>query len=262
MGRSSSITSMNQPRDHFPPKDQLVMGIHSIAELLRHAPQRIVRVYTSMKTGKDRKNALLKDCEKYRIPVEDMTENQLEKMCGSDSHQSFAAHVKGRKFLSIKEFIEEIGDREKVVVLMCDQIFDPQNFGAIIRCAECFGADGIVWSKNRGSDLTPVVAKSSCGATEWATLIRISNLAEGVSLFQENGFEVLATAFDEHSKNAFEFEFAARTVIVLGSEGEGIQPLILKRADHLLHIPMSGKIQSLNVAQAASSILTTYRLRN
>jgi 23S rRNA (guanosine2251-2'-O)-methyltransferase len=145
---------------------------------------------------------------------------------------------------------------------MCDQIFDPQNFGAILRCGECFGADGVVWSKNRGSDLTPVVAKSSCGATEWTSLIRISNLAEGVALFQENGYEVLATAFDENSKNAFEYKFAPKTVIVLGSEGEGIQPLILKKADQLLHIPMSGKIQSLNVAQAASSMLTCYRIKN
>jgi 23S rRNA (guanosine2251-2'-O)-methyltransferase len=133
----------DQARDNFPPKDQLVMGLHSIEELLRHAPKRIVRVYTSTRTSRDRKISLLKECEKYQIPIEDMTENQLEKLCGSDSHQSFAAQVKGRKFLTIKEFLEETQNQEHVLVLMCDQIFDPQNFGAILRCGECFGADGL-----------------------------------------------------------------------------------------------------------------------
>ncbi len=251
----------HQTREHTPPKDQLIMGIHSLNELLAHEPHRLVRVYTCVKTGKDRKGDILKECDKHRIQVEEVSEDQLTKICGSDSHQSFAAQVKGRKFLELKEFFEQVADKDQVLVLLCDQIFDPQNFGALMRCAECFGVDGIVWSKNRGTDLTPVVAKSSCGASEWLPLIRVSNLAESVAQFQKEGFEVVATAFEPGSKNAFEFNFASKTVIVMGSEGEGIQPLILKKADHMVHIPMSGKIQSLNVAQAASSLLTTYRMK-
>jgi 23S rRNA (guanosine2251-2'-O)-methyltransferase len=236
------------------------MGIHAISELLRHDPKRVVQVFTSVRSGKERKNSLLHECEKHRIPVEEMPDAQLERMCGSDSHQSFVAQVKARTFLSVKEFLEQVADQERVLIVMCDQIFDPQNFGAILRCCECFGVDAVIWSKNRGADLTPVVAKASCGASEWVPLIRISNLAEAVTEFQREAFEVVATAFEPGSKNAFEFKFAARTVLILGSEGEGIQPLILKRADHLLHIPMFGKIQSLNVANAASSLLTCYRM--
>lgn len=256
------MKDQKRPKDHTPPKDQLIMGLHSLTELLRHEPHRLVRVYTCAKSVKERKSEILKDCEKNHIQIEEVSEDQLTKICGSDSHQSFAAEVKGRKFLEVKEFLKDVADKEKVLVLLCDQIFDPQNFGALMRCAECFGVDGIVWSKNRGTDLTPVAAKSSCGASEWLSLIRVSNLAESVSLFQKDGFEVIATAFEPGSKNAFEFPFASKTVIVVGSEGEGIQPLILKKADHLVHIPMSGKIQSLNVAQAASSLLTSYRMKN
>ncbi len=256
---------MNHPhayhasKGRLPPKDQLIMGLHALTELFAAAPDRILKVYTSVKNAQERKTGILKECEKWQVPVVLTNESELTHMCGSDSHQMFAAHVKGRTFLDVAQFLEKIGDKDRSVVLMCDQIFDPQNFGALIRSAECLGADAVVWSKNRGSDLTPVAAKSSCGASEWMTLVRIANLAEGVSQFQKGGYEVVASVLKEGAVDAFRFSFSPRTVIVVGSEGEGIQPLIQKRADHCLYIPMSGKIQSLNVAQAATSLLTCFQ---
>ena len=250
----------HRPAERLPPRDQLVMGLHAIVELLKHAPKRILRIYTSVKMAGERKSNLLRECEKWEIPIVATSEENLSRMCGSDSHQSFAAHVQGRNFLDVKQFLQKVQEKERVLVLMCDQIFDPQNFGSLLRTAECFGVDALAWSKNRGSDLTPVSAKASCGASEWLPLIRISNLAEAVSQFQEEGFEVVAATLSEGSKNAFHFRFALKTVIVVGSEGEGIQPLIQKRADHCLHIPLFGNIESLNVTQAAASLLTCYRL--
>jgi 23S rRNA (guanosine2251-2'-O)-methyltransferase len=237
------------------------MGLHAMTELLRHAPQRILKVFTSIREAKERKTNILRECEKWEIPIHFSSDEQLSEMCGSDSHQSFVAHVKGRKFYDVKEFLKTVEGKPNVLVLFCDQIFDPQNFGALLRCAECFGVDGVGWSKNRGSDLTPVSSKSSCGASEWLPLLRISNLAEGVSQFQDAGFEVVAAALKGGSKNALHFRFGAKTVLVVGSEGEGIQPLILKRADYIVHIPIFGKIESLNVAQAATSLLTCYRIQ-
>ena len=235
------------------------MGLHTLTELFRHAPERILRVYTSVKEAGERKGSLLKECEKWDIPVAFVSDADLTKMCGSDSHQSFAAHVKGREFLDVKGFLAGVDEKDRSLVLLCDQIFDPQNFGALLRCAECFGADAVGWSKNRGSDLTPASAKASSGASEWMPMIRVSNLAEAVTQFQKGGFEVVASVLKPGSQNAFHFRFSPRTVIVVGSEGEGIAPLIQKRADHCLYIPMSGKIESLNVAAAATALLTCYR---
>jgi 23S rRNA (guanosine2251-2'-O)-methyltransferase len=249
-----------QPKNRLPPRDQLVIGLHAITELLRHAPKRILHVYTSVRFAKDRKTHLLQECDKWEIPISQISEDQLTGLSGSDSHQGFAAHVKGRTFLTVKEFLQKVEGQDKVLVLMCDQIFDPQNFGALIRSAECFGVDGIVWSKNRGSDLTPVSSKASCGASEWVNLIRVSNLAETVTEFQKNNFEVVSAALSEGSHNVFQFTFSPKTVLIVGSEGEGIQPLILKKSDQLVHIPMFGKIESLNVAQAATALLTCYRI--
>ena len=244
--------------DRLPPKDQLTMGIHALHTLLIHAPERILTVYADASDKGARKNTILELCKKKRIDVEFVSSEMLTKMTGSDSHQSFAAHVQGRKFFDGRQFLDSIEERERAIVLMLDQVFDPQNFGSILRTAECMGAAGVVWSKNRGTDLTPVVAKASSGASEWLPLIRISNLAETMAQFQEAGFEAVASSLETSSQSAFNHSFAPKTLLILGSEGEGIQPLILKRADKTLFIPMQGKIESLNVAQAASVFLTLY----
>jgi 23S rRNA (guanosine2251-2'-O)-methyltransferase len=240
----------------------MIMGVHALSELLHNAPKRIIQVYTSAKEVKERKGAILKECDKWNIPVTQVSENDLTDLCDSDSHQSFAAHVQGRQFIDVKPFLASMQSQEQALVLLCDQIFDPQNFGALIRSAECFGASAIIWSKNRGSDLTPVVAKASSGATEWMPLMRVSNLAETVAQFQEAGFEAIASVLKEGAQNALHFRFNPKTLLIVGSEGEGIQPLIQKRANHCVYLPMWGKIQSLNVSQAATSLLTCYRMQH
>lgn len=249
---------MNDPHSYprLPPKDQLIMGLHAIQEVLKHAPKRLLRVFTSVPQGRqERKNSLLLECEKRGVPIQVVTNDLLTKMTGSDSHQSFAAHVQGRRFYSAREFLEETKDRESLFVLMLDEIHDPQNFGALLRSAECFGLDGVAWSKNRGCDLTPTVAKASSGASELIPLLRVSNLADAADQFKDAGFEVVASVADPEAKPLFSHSYAPKTLLIMGSEGEGIQPLLKKKADRLVYIPLSGKIQSLNVAQAAAVLL-------
>lgn len=246
---------MNNPHSYprQPPKDQLVMGVHAIDELLRYAPEKILRIYTIS----SKKSELLKVCEQKKIPISYVSTDQLTKMTGSDSHQLLVAQIKGRTYLDVSEFLEE--ERDDAFVLMLDQIFDPQNFGALIRSAECFGVSAVAWSKNRGSDLTPVAAKSSCGASELIPLIRISNLAQAVDQFKEADFEIVAALLDPTSESAYTFSYAPKTVLIVGSEGEGIQPLLRKKADRSIYLPMAGKIASLNVAQATAALLALRR---
>lgn len=251
--------SYRQPGFRLPPRDQLIMGIHAVREILLHAPERLLRVYSDEPQKQGRKSQLLALCEKQGIAIVPTSTDALTKMTGSDSHQSVVAHVKGRSFLSVSEFLKKIEGQERSFVLMADQIFDPQNFGSLIRSAECLGADAIAWSKNRGADITPVVAKSSSGASELLSLIRVSNLAEAVVEFQEGGFDTVAALLEKGSQNALSFDFSPRTLLIVGSEGEGIQPLIRKRADHAIFIPMQGKIESLNVAQAAALLMGLYQ---
>lgn len=233
----------------MPSKEQLIMGVHAIEELLKYAPEKITRIFTIS----SKKSDLLKTCEQKRIPISYVSTDQLTKMAGSDNHQLLVAQIHPRNYLDVPEFIEQA--EETSLVLMLDQIFDPQNFGALIRSAECFGASAVAWSKNRGSDLTPVAAKASCGASEIIPLIRISNLANAVDQFKDGGFEVVAALLDTTSESAYTFSFNPRTVLIMGSEGEGIQPLLRKKADRSIYLPMAGKVASLNVAQAATALL-------
>ena len=257
---------MNDPHSYphrpnrLPPKDQLIMGLHAIAEVLQYAPARILKIFTvASQSSRLRKSSLLSECEKRGVPIEYVSEDLLTKMAGSDSHQSFVAHVKGRKFYDVAEFLGQIGDQKKVIVLMLSEIFDPQNFGAILRSAECFGVDGVVWSKNRGCDLTPMVAKASCGASELLRLIRISNLADAVDKFKEADFDVVAAVAEPQALALNRFQYAPKTVLIVGSEGEGIQPLLRKKADRSVYISNIGKIQSLNVAQATAVLLSRWQ---
>src|SRR3990167_239114 len=136
------------------------MGVHAIEELLKYAPEKFLKIYTVA----SKKTDLLQKAHEKKIPIIFVPESTLTKMAGSESHQMLVAHIKGRTFLDVREFLARAKDVS--LVLMLDQIFDPQNFGSLIRAAECFGAAAVAWSKNRGSDLTPVVAKASSGASE------------------------------------------------------------------------------------------------
>jgi 23S rRNA (guanosine2251-2'-O)-methyltransferase len=256
---------MNDPHSYphrpnrLPPKDQLIMGLHAITEVLQYAPDRLLKIFTvASKSSQGRKSGILYECEKKGVPIDYVSEDLLTKMAGSDSHQSFVAHIKGRKFFDVSEFLDETKDEEKAFVLMLSEIFDPQNFGAILRSAECFGVDGVVWSKNRGCDLTPMVAKASCGASELLRLIRISNLADALDKFKEADFEIVAAVAEPKALPLNQFRYAPKTVLIVGSEGEGIQPLLCKKADRSLYISTTGKIQSLNVAQATAVLLSRW----
>lgn len=231
-----------------------IMGRNCIGELVKSAPERIVEVYTSQRDPRD---SLLLELQKAGIPIKQVHKSELSKSVDSESHQSYVAAVKEREQLSIKDFLKE--EKENRLVLMLDSIFDPQNLGAILRAAECFGVDLVLFSKNRGTDITPVVAKTSVGATELMPILKVSNLAETMKSFQKEGFWAVAAEAGEGSESLHDFKFPNKTLLILGSEGKGIQPLISKKCDFHLRIPMLGKIDSLNVSQATAVLLSHYR---
>lgn len=227
---------------------RLIMGKNCLREVLHHAPKRILQVFTSAK-----RDPLLDALKQHDIPIKTYATHDLSAFVQSESHQSFVAAVRELPTVELSAFLEH--DRDRSLVLMCDSINDPQNFGALLRAAECFGVDAVVWSKNRGVDLTPSVSKASVGASELVPLIKVSNLAETVSRFQEAGYTAVVAESQPEAQNLDSFDFPARTLLIVGSEGKGVQPLISKRADTLVKITMQGQISSLNVSQATAILL-------
>lgn len=234
---------------------RLIMGRNCIREVLKHSPERVVEVYTSLQPNED---ALCAELVKQRIPIIQKSKKQLSILVESDSHQSFVAAVRERHQLGIKEFLENSVDRDRSLVLMLDSIYDPQNLGAILRAAECFGVDLVIYSKNRGTDITPTVTKTSAGATELISICKVSNLADTMQLFQKEGYKAVSTDLTERAESLYSFKFPEKTLIVMGSEHAGVQALLKKRCDFNVTIPMLGKVDSLNVSQATSIMLNGF----
>jgi 23S rRNA (guanosine2251-2'-O)-methyltransferase len=232
------------------------MGRNCIAEVLKSSPRRLVEVYTSQKPHSD---ALYTELKKKKIAIKHVTKKELSQMVQSESHQAYIAAVKERGRPDMNSFLERSYDRDNSIVLMLNSIYDPQNLGAIIRAGECFGVDLVVYSKNRGADITPVTTKTSAGATELVPIVKVSNLVETMKRFQREGFWAVCADAGEGSQSLYDMKFPEKTLLILGSEGKGIQPLLLKKCDLHVNIPMLGKIDSLNLSQAADAFLNSYR---
>jgi len=233
----------------------LVIGRNSVTELLDNYPNRVRTVYLqeAFKVSRlpERLATLLSS-----ISVEYLSRSALDALVGSDSHQSVVAQLHERNYLGLESFIESSKSAERGVVLALDSISDPQNFGSILRAAECFGVRGVVWSKNRGCGITPVVTKVSSGASELVPLVPVSNLTNALETLKSAGYWTVCSDLGPDAVDLSAIDLPEKIVLVLGSEGEGVQPLVRKRADFVIKIPMQGKIDSLNVAQAAAVILS------
>lgn len=236
----------------------LILGPHAIEEVLKIAPERFIEVLT---TQKHRNDPLHQKLLKQRIPMRYLAKQTLSHIANTESHQSYLAYVKERPFIDLKDFLNQYS-KDNGLILMLDSIYDPQNLGAILRSAECFGVDLVVFSKNRGSTITPVVTKTSAGASEIVPICIVSNLAETIPLFQEIGFSAIATHIGKTAKPINQITFPKKSLIIMGSEGEGLRPLLQKKSDMSIYIPMRGHIQSLNVSQAASVVLYHYHVHS
>ena len=144
---------------------------------------------------------------------------------------------------------DDPGPQSLVVILDC--IEDPQNFGAIARTAAACGASALLFAKDRSAPISPVAMKSAAGAMEYVDLIQVTNLPRSIELLQAAGYWV-AGLDAEGEKLIWDADFKGKTGLVIGNEGKGIRPLVKKKCDYLVHIPISGPITSLNASVSAA----------
>ena len=186
------------------------------------------------------------------VPVD---RRKLDFMSTSHSHQGVIALVAAREYFSIDDILQEAADRgEAPLIVICDELTDPHNLGAILRSAECAGAHGVIIPKRRSVGLTAVVAKASAGAVEYMKVARVTNINNAIEELKEKGVWIFGTAA-EGSIPMYQADLTGPAAIVIGSEGEGMSRLVQKNCDVTVHIPMKGKITSLNASAAASILL-------
>jgi 23S rRNA (guanosine2251-2'-O)-methyltransferase len=180
---------------------------------------------------------------------------KLDKLAGTDRHQGVVAVVADFRYRELHELTaaaREAGEPALIVVL--DGVEDPHNLGAIIRSAQALGAHGVVIPRDRAASVTPTAAKASAGAVERCRVARVTNIARTLEELKEEGVWVVALAADG-DRSVTEIDFRGPMAIVLGSEGEGVRPLVRKKCDFVAGIPMTGGFESLNVSASAAVAL-------
>lgn len=230
----------------------VIMGRNTVMETVRHQPGRVERILSSAREGLSELSSIAAE---HGLLVEDATAEELTALTGSSSHQSCAAIVRERPRRELREFLSSMQQKERCAVIALDSLQDPHNLGAILRAGECFGIDAVVWSRNRGVDITPVVSKVSVGASELVESVLVSNLNEALRRLKDAGFWIVAAEASPEADSIEEFEFPDKVAFVFGAEGEGIHRLVLENCDFHVAIPMRGKIDSLNVSQAVAVFL-------
>ncbi len=236
----------------MPPAEEnrLIFGTGPVRELLKRRPERVVSVLLTAD------HSLEADAKTAGIRVERIKKEAIEKLVGPyQNHQGVVAKVKPFEFAELEDVIAPSQDRA-ALLLALDGITDPHNLGAILRSAYLFGVDGVVVTKDRAAPINATVAKSSAGASELVPVVRVVNLARSLDQVKEEGLWSAAVAARKHASPLPEFDATGGLVLVLGSEGKGLRPLVEKRCDFHIEIPMLGRgVGSLNVSVATGVVL-------
>lgn len=186
------------------------------------------------------------------VPVD---RRKLNAMSTTGAHQGVIALAAAREYATIDDILAYAAERgEAPLIVICDELSDPHNLGAIIRSAECAGAHGVIIPKRRSVGLTATVAKTSAGALEYMKVAKVSNLVNAMEDLKARGVWIFGTAA-EGSVPMYKADLAGPAAIVIGSEGDGMSRLVQKTCDMTVHIPMKGRITSLNASASASILL-------
>ena len=196
-----------------------------------------------------------------KVPVTMVSPNEMNKMSNNGVHQGVAAELKPYQTVSLEEIILKAKKKDKKIIVMLDGIEDPHNLGAILRSADVFEASGIVLPKHNSVSLNATVAKTSAGAINYVPVAVVNNLNQAISKLKEEGYWVVATdGSAEISYSSIKYDFPV--VVVIGSEGKGVSPLVLKNSDYIVKIPQFGHVNSLNASVAAGILLAEVHKSN
>ena len=242
-----------QGQERLNSKDmEILFGLHPVEEALRSGSRRFDHVCVCRERNDLRLGKLIDACRESGVRLRFEQRGQLTKMARSAAHQGVVAVVRERQFLDLADLIEE--GRKDLLLLALDGVEDPQNLGALLRTADAAGADGVVVTERRSAPLSPAAVKASAGAAEHVKIARVVNLAHALEALKEKGLWCIG--LDERGTMDYDrFDYSGGCVLVLGNEGAGLHDLIARHCDHLLRIPMAGRISSLNVSAAGAVVL-------
>lgn len=246
-------------------KPVYVYGINTVKSLLKNSPEKIIEIMV-LDSKSVRKSEILNLSNQLDIACHTVGKQQLDKILPDAVHQGVVAKIKNKGLISENDFFASPSFKDesrKKIILILDQVQDPHNFGAILRTANACGVDAVVITKDRSAKITPIVSKVACGAAEITTIVEASNLVRFIEKLKEKQFWILGADVDATSQpiNKFDSKNINNLALVMGAEGSGLRDLTKKNVDFLIHIPMYGEVESLNVSVATGVLLFDLKSR-
>jgi len=235
-------------------REDVIEGRNAVTEALR-VNRSIDKIYIA-KGETDRALAhIASKARELGIVVVEADRRKLDWMSITHAHQGVVALAAVREYCTIDDILALAQERGQApFVIVCDEISDPHNLGAIIRTAECAGVHGIIIPKRRSAGLTAIVGKTSAGAAEHMAVSRVPNLPAAIKELKEKGLWIYGTSTDAKT-GMWEADLQGPVCVVIGSEGDGMGRLVTENCDFLLKIPMKGKLNSLNASNAAAVMM-------
>ena len=235
-------------------KNDIIEGRNAVIEALR-VGRSIDKIFIAKGETDKTLGHIASEAREAGIVVVDADRRKLDNMSVTHSHQGVIALVGVNEYCSVEDILAVAEKKgEAPFVIVCDEVSDPRNLGAIIRSAECAGAHGVIIPKRRSAGLTAIVGKASAGAAEHMAIARVPNIPAVLKELKDKGLWVYGAAAGG-SNGLWDTDFTGAMALVIGSEGDGIGRLVRENCDFIVNIPMVGKINSLNASAAASVIM-------
>lgn len=233
---------------------EAVYGINPIKILLAQEDSPLKKIILAEGRSGSSVKEMIDSARRKKIPVEWRSRQHLDELTGRADHQGIVGLRDSFAYADLEDLLKNrhphlLHD----LILILDGVLDPQNLGSIIRSAHCLGANGVIIPTDRAASVTPAAIKASAGSVEQMPVARVTNLSRTIDYLKDKGFWVFGA--DAHGGVSIrEQNFNSPVVLVLGSESKGMRPLVKKKCDFLITIPMAGNFDSFNVAVAAGII--------
>lgn len=234
--------------------DGIIEGRNAVTEALRSGTA-IDKVYIAKGETDAALGHIAAKAKAAGAVVVDVDRRKLDYMSRTHAHQGVIAIAAIREYVEVEDILAAAAEKgENPLIVVCDELSDPHNLGAVLRTAECAGAHGVIIPKRRSAGLTAVVAKTSAGAVSYVPVARVPNLTKTLNDLKKQGVWVFGTAAGG-STSLYEADLKGPAAIVIGSEGTGMSRLVGETCDFTVSIPMKGKLNSLNASAAAAILL-------
>ncbi len=251
-GRDSRPPRRDSPEEE--PEQSCLEGRNAVTEALR-AGRTLNKLFVASGDTDAGLRRIVAQARDAGAVIVEVDRRKLDGMSATGAHQGVMALAAVKDYCTVRDILDRARDAgEAPLIIVCDEVSDGHNLGAIIRTGECAGAHGVIIPKRRSASLTAVVSKTSAGAVEYMPVARVPNLAAAIRELKDAGVWVYGTAANAE-KSVFDADLTGPMALVIGSEGEGMRRLVAENCDFTLSIPMRGHISSLNASASAAIVL-------